>query len=82
MATYNQESVEDPVCGMKFSPASTNLVSTHQGKRYYFCAECCLVAFKNNPDKYLRPKGFFGRFLDRFAKANDKVFGRSRPSCH
>ena len=72
----------DPVCGMEISPASTNLVSTHKGRRYYFCAECCKEAFEKKPDKYLKPKGPFGRFLDRLTKSNEKVFGRAGPSCH
>ena len=82
MRVYNQEKVLDPVCGMGISPVSTNLVSTHKGRRYYFCAECCIKAFEKNPEKYLKPKGPFGRFLDRLTKANEKVFGRTGPSCH
>jgi hypothetical protein len=39
-------------------------------------------AFEKKPDKYLKPKGPFGRFLDRLTKANEKVFGRHGPSCH
>jgi YHS domain-containing protein len=38
MGAYTQGKVVDPVCGMEVSPASTNLVSTHKGRRYYFCA--------------------------------------------
>jgi YHS domain-containing protein len=82
MAVYIQGKDLDPVCGMEISPASTNLVSTHKGRRYYFCAECCKEAFEKKPDKYLKPKGPFGRFLDRLTKANEKVFGRHGPSCH
>jgi YHS domain-containing protein len=67
---------------MEVSPASTNLVSTHKGQRYYFCAECCKKLFEKNAEKYLKPKGPFGRFLDRLTKANEKVFGKAGPSCH
>jgi Cu+-exporting ATPase len=82
MAGNTQATSLDPVCGMKVSSASANLVSTHQGRRYFFCAECCQKAFENNPHKYLKPKGPFGRFLDRLAKSNEKDFGRAGPSCH
>ncbi|MEE9531990.1 MAG: LDCC motif putative metal-binding protein, partial [Syntrophobacteria bacterium] len=54
----------------------------HKGRRYYFCADCCKQAFEKNPVKYLKPKGPFGRFLDRLTKSNEKVFGRQGPSCH
>ena len=82
MGAYTQEKVVDPVCGMEITPASTNLVSAHKGRRYHFCAECCKEAFEKKPDKYLKPKGPFGRFLDRLTMANENVFGRHGPSCH
>jgi hypothetical protein len=39
-------------------------------------------AFQKNPERYLKPKGPFGRFLARLVKANVKVFGRAGPPCH
>jgi Cu+-exporting ATPase len=50
MGAYTQGKVVDPVCGMEISPASTNLLSTHKDRRYYFCAECCKEAFEKKPD--------------------------------
>ena len=82
MADRTEKMFLDPVCGTEITPASTNLVSAHKGKRYHFCAECCKEAFEKKPDKYLKPKGPFGRFLDRLTKANEKAFGRSGPPCH
>lgn len=76
----------DPVCGMDVHPASTKLVSVHEGHSYWFCAETCRRAFEANPKKYLetepaKKKGWIGRYLDRMAKANEKEFG-GRPKCH
>ncbi len=77
----------DPVCGMKVEPSRTDLVATHQGRSYYFCAEGCCKAFETNPKKYLerkpaKPKGWWGRYLERMAKSNKELFGDSRPQCH
>ena len=71
----------DPVCGMKVDPALVDFTSTHKGRTYYFCAEQCKRAFDRKPDHYAKPKGFFGRFLERLAKTNEKTFGSSGPSC-
>jgi YHS domain-containing protein len=71
----------DPVCGMKVDPARAGFTSTHKGRTYYFCAEQCKRAFDSKPDHYIKPKGFFGRFLERLAKTNEKTFGSGGPSC-
>ena len=78
--------VVDPVCGMTVDPESTKLFSTHRGYKYYFCAQGCLKSFEADPEKYLNPKpakkkGWFGRYLDRMAKINEKEFGSQGPSC-
>jgi YHS domain-containing protein len=31
----------DPVCGMDVQPGGTKLVSVHEGRSYWFCAEAC-----------------------------------------
>lgn len=79
--------VIDPVCGMSVEPDQTNLVSVHEGCSYWFCAEACRDAFQANPRKYLeskpaKKKGWFGRYLDRMAKVNEKEFGCADPKCH
>jgi len=86
----NTEAVIDPVCGMKVDPSKTDLVATYQGCSYYFCAEGCRKAFEANPERYLEPKlskpkgpkGWWGRYLERMARANREHFGGGRPSCH
>ena len=79
-----EEAKTDPVCGMKVDPAQTDLMATFEGKRYYFCAEGCRKTFEKKPQKYLKPqrKGWFGRYMDRMARANRKVFGVEGPKCH
>lgn len=78
----------DPVCGMDVVPGKTKLVSVHEGKSYWFCAEGCRTAFEANPDKYLKSepgkkkKGWFGRYLERLTRINEETFGCSGPKCH
>ena len=84
---YTSLKTIDPVCGMDVEPGRTKLVSIYKGHRYWFCAEACRRAFEADPEKYLKPKptkkkGWFGRYLERMAKANEKEFGCAGPSCH
>ena len=85
-ATTN-EKIIDPVCGMEVEPGRTRLVAVYQGHSYWFCAKACREAFEKNPQKYLEPKhpkrkGWFGRYLERLSKANEKTFGCKGPRCH
>ncbi len=82
MVTSQHSMVQDPVCGMDINLKSTHPVHLYKGDTYYFCVETCRTAFAKNPEKYLKPKGFFSRFLDRMAKSNKKAFGCKGPSCH
>lgn len=71
----------DPVCGMKVAAEKDDITYEHNGKTYRFCARGCRDAFEKNPGKYLKKKGWFGRFLDRMGKANEEQFGKSGPTC-
>lgn len=71
----------DPVCGMDVDPTFVKLVSHYKGKGYYFCAENCQAEFEQDPERYLKKKGFLLRFLDRLADANRKEYGSKGPSC-
>ena len=83
MGVYTQEKVVDPVCGMEITRGDPDtLISSYKGQPYYFCAQCCVRVFKKNPERYLKPKTPFGRFLTRLVRANVKVFGRAGPPCH
>ena len=77
----------DPVCGMNVPPGKRDLVSEHEERIYYFCAEVCLKSFDEDPQKYVgrksaKRKGFFGRYLDRLSRANKEQFGSAGPKCH
>jgi YHS domain-containing protein len=72
---------------MEVEPGRTRLVAIYQGHSYWFCTMACREAFEKNPQKYLEPKhpkrkGWWGRYLERMAKANKQLFGDSRPQCH
>jgi len=74
----------DPVCGMTVNQRLTEIVTTIQGQKYYFCAEGCRDAFVADPQKYLTPaaspkkKGFWCRYLERLEKAT----GGKSMNCH
>jgi YHS domain-containing protein len=82
--------VIDPVCGMKVDPDKTDLKASYQGKDYWFCAEACRREFMKNPQRYRepktvnrrRPKTWWGRYLERVAKANEELLGGSPHCCH
>ncbi len=46
-----KEPLKDPVCAMTVSKDS-ELQTEYQGKKYFFCSEHCLHAFKEHPEKY------------------------------
>ena len=79
----SKNKVIDPVCGMEVDSDRTDLVATHAGCRYYFCAEACRKAFESKPDQYLdnkksKRKGWWGRYLSRLEKAT----GGKSMTCH
>ncbi len=81
------ESRIDPVCGMRVTPARKNPMALYGGRTYWFCAEACLSAFESNPRKYIGPKsakrkGWFGRYLERLARTNEREFGGGALKCH
>jgi YHS domain-containing protein len=78
--TLNQKTQStDPVCGMKVDPAAAAAMTQYHGSTVYFCAKGCQKAFDANPQQYAKqkPKGFWGRYLDRLNKAT----GGKPPSC-
>lgn len=48
------EKVKDLVCGMTIDPETAAATSEYKGKKYYFCARGCKMAFDKNPEKYLK----------------------------
>jgi Cu+-exporting ATPase len=49
----DEELVIDPVCGMKGKPGDW-IEHEHDGQKYYFCNQSCVVEFKKNPEKYIK----------------------------
>jgi Cu+-exporting ATPase len=51
----NQGEFLDPVCGMTVTSQRPHRFE-YGGKVYHFCAEHCLIKFKNDPERYLSGK--------------------------
>jgi YHS domain-containing protein len=82
-STTSNQIFIDPVCLMKLTPGKKDLRFTYKMRTYYFCAEGCRTAFRENPEKYLEPKapkrkGLWGRYLERLNKAT----GGKSQKCH
>ena len=48
---------KDPVCNMDVDPDAAKYSCEHDGERYLFCCERCLVKFRENPELYLEGGG-------------------------
>jgi len=48
--------LQDPVCGMPVTEASTHKAE-HAGRPYWFCSAGCRTKFVANPQKYMEPVG-------------------------
>jgi P-type Cu+ transporter len=46
--------VADPVCGMKLDSAKASFTSDYEGMRYYFCSDKCKHLFDHDPQAYLQ----------------------------
>ena len=46
----------DPVCKMDIDEKTAVATSDYKGKKYYFCAVGCKVAFDKDPEQYLAEK--------------------------
>ncbi|UCC41606.1 MAG: YHS domain-containing protein [Candidatus Aminicenantes bacterium] len=54
---HAEETVVDPVCGMKIKKSDAKATYEHNGETYYFCMEGCKNKFKKDPDKYAKKAG-------------------------
>ena len=43
---------KDPVCGMTVDEKKTQLTSTYEGKKFYFCSSNCKTEFDKAPKKF------------------------------
>lgn len=71
----------DPVCGMMVDPNTAQYSARYNGRAYYFCHAACKTAFVSDPPAYLKKKGWFTRFLNWIARANDEKFHGHPPDC-
>ncbi|KMY66025.1 hypothetical protein AAU61_18840 [Desulfocarbo indianensis] len=75
-------SVNDPVCGMRLEKGGQYLHLDFKGHRLFFCCEPCLEKFMADPNYFLKPKGWWRRYVERLISSNAKQFGGKKPSCH
>jgi YHS domain-containing protein len=72
-----------PVCEMPVDTLNCEFVAERGGRPHFFCADSCRQKFlASDCCKPGKPKGRWGRYLDRMAKFNEKSFGPSGPKCH
>jgi YHS domain-containing protein len=53
LATPNQSTEFDPVCGMAIETFTAKHSSEYRGTTYVFCSKMCLNAFEDDPQQYL-----------------------------
>ncbi|HCJ67036.1 MAG TPA: hypothetical protein DHV62_06855 [Elusimicrobia bacterium] len=71
---------KDLVCGMDVDEKTAKIKTKYQGQTYYFCALHCKEVFEKEPEKYLKKKRLFTRFLDWLSSDREKEHGKP-PSC-
>ncbi|MBL1219120.1 MAG: YHS domain-containing protein [Planctomycetes bacterium] len=52
--SHEERSLPDPVCGMDLSRKASVEELEYKGRVYYFCADVCCRAFKEQPEKYVQ----------------------------
>jgi len=72
----------DPVCLMKVLSGRKLIISIHNNKNYYFCADACRKVFEENPEKYItlmppKRKSLWEKYLELLNKAT----GGKPPKC-
>ena len=70
-----------PICQMPVKTDGAQYMEKRGERLYFFCASGCRDKFPAQSCR-AKPKGRWGRFLERLAKANEKEFGASGPCCH
>lgn len=52
---HSESPIQDPVCGMRVNPETSEHHFLYDGGTYWFCSRGCLVKFREDPEKYLDP---------------------------
>ncbi len=47
--------IQDPVCGMRVDPETSEHYFVYDSETYWFCCRGCLELFQSDPEKYLNP---------------------------
>jgi YHS domain-containing protein len=71
----------DPVCGMRVKQSEFHINADFKGLKIYFCAETCREKFMADPHRFLKPKGWWRRYMDKLTRANEEQFGSKPPKC-
>jgi len=66
---------------MMVDPKTAKFKIYRNGQTYYFCSGVCKIKFEKNLSRYPKKKGWFTRFLESIAEANQEKFGGKPPSC-
>jgi len=53
MDMKRENTVRDPVCGMRFKPEDAACTHTWEGVVLHFCCEHCRASFLEDPRRYL-----------------------------
>jgi len=51
-----QKEAEKLICAVTGEEADPKLKMEYKGETYYFCCKKCVKKFKENPEKYIKPK--------------------------
>lgn len=54
---HAEDTVVDPVCGMKIKKSDAKATYEYNGETYYFCMEGCKEKFMKDPDTYVMKAG-------------------------
>lgn len=46
---------QDPVCGMAVDTSTSELSLEYNGTTYWFCGKGCLLEFRDDPERFLKP---------------------------
>lgn len=82
MENTTPRTVPCPICQMPVDTQNCAHVAQAGDRTYFFCAEGCRRSFLSQSCCAQKPKGWWGRYLDRLARANDQSFGAAGPKCH
>jgi hypothetical protein len=62
--------------------ADAEFTAHDQGEPLFFCAEGCRRRWLEEQGCCSKPRGRWGRYLQRLTRANEDAFGPSGPKCH